>query len=61
MRWSGIAGTGRKGTRMGLNNSLLKINGTRHSGEGVPCFVIVIYAGWLLPAALTVNTGFVLT
>ena len=25
MRWSGIAGTGRRGTRMGLNNSLLKM------------------------------------
>lgn len=29
----------KRNIRMGLNNSLLKINGTRHSGEGVPCFV----------------------
>ena len=28
---------------MGLNNSLLKMNGTRHLGQEVPCFVLFIY------------------
>ena len=35
---------------MGLNNSLLKINGTRHLGQEVPCFALFLddLFGWSL-------------
>ena len=54
---------------MGLNNSLLKMNGTRHLGQEVPCFVLVYFVGrckFARNADFTgalkpyVNTGFVL-
>ena len=41
MRWSGIAGTGRKETLMGLNNSLLKMKRDKAPRTGGALFRFV--------------------